>query len=126
MKGSESISTYSVDKYISKKQEDITKDIPAIKMYQLGIAVGMHQCYKAIEKMDSQETADKCFKHLDSEDEYTTIFRTLIGLEHEEYKSKVEEFVDKIHHVKEKDIVMSDEDRDLLESVIECLHKKNK
>ena len=40
------MSRYSIQKYIDKKWKDISKDIPTVKAYNLGLAVGYFQAYK--------------------------------------------------------------------------------
>ena len=120
------LSTYSVQRYIQKKFDDIQKDTPAAKAYTLGIAVGMLECYKGIKKMDSKETADKCFDNLDKNEEYTVILRTLIGIENEESRTKAEKLAEKIQSLKKPEKKLEDDDRDFLEEFMEFLYKKEK
>lgn len=53
------MSKYKVSNYIAKKWEDISKETPMHKAYELGIAQGMAWSYENLKTATDKETADK-------------------------------------------------------------------
>lgn len=53
------MSKYKVSNYIAKKWEDISKETPMYKAYELGIAQGMAWSYENLKSATDKETADK-------------------------------------------------------------------
>ena len=120
------MSTYKVSDYINEKFNDITRDLPVIKAYNLGISVGLLECYKDFKRRYGIEEADSAFKEsLSGEDEFNTIFRTLVGLFNEETNSKTENVISRIDELKKPGVAMTDDDRDLIEEFLRFLHNKN-
>lgn len=118
------MSEVSVQKYIEKKFNDINKDTPTMKAYNLGVAVGMHQAYKYFNLGLGEEMADRCFSNLNENDEYTTILRTLIELDKKESVTFAERMFEHYEQYKKPNIIMSDDHRELLEEFMEFLYKK--
>lgn len=120
------MSEYSVRKYIEKKIDDIYKDTPITKAYDLGVAVGMYQAYKYLKLGLGKDVADKCFSNLSENDNYTTVLRTLIKLDEKESVSLAEKMLEHYKQIKKPNVIMSDEHRELLEEFMEFLYKREK
>ena len=119
------MSEYKVQDYITKKFNDIYKKEPTVQAYNLGVAVGMLECYKDFKQGYGLENANKCFKCLlDGTEEFNIIFRTMVGLYNEETNSKVDSIIEAFEKYKKPNIDMSDEHRDLIEEFLKFLHKK--
>lgn len=119
------MSEYKVKDYINKKWNDITKDIPTVKAYNLGIAIGLLECYKLIKVQIGQEETDKIYKNIfDGKEEFNIIFRTLVGLYNDDTNSKVDSIIEAFEQYKKPNQVMTDEHRDLIEEFLEFLHNK--
>lgn len=119
------MSEYKVNDYINKKWNDIYKDTPTAKAYNLGISVGLLECYKQIKLQVGQEKANEIYENLlNGTEEFNTIFRTLVGLYNNDTKSKVESMIEVFERYKKPDQIMTDEHRDLIEKFLEFLHKK--
>lgn len=115
------MSTYKVNDYIKKKIEDLTKETPVVKAYNLGFAVGIFTWYKAYKSEFGQEQADKDFKReFNGTEEFNKIFRTLVGLYNDDSNIKIERMID----VLSKRQSMSDETLYLIEEFIEFLNAK--
>ena len=120
------MSEYKVKNYIDKKFRDIYKKEPTVQAYNLGVAVGMLELYKEYKRQCGEKGANECFKFIfDGKDEYSTIFRTLVGLYNDETSLKVEKLIENMDKYKKHDEEMSDEDRDLIEEFLEFLYVKN-
>lgn len=118
------MSNYDVNNYINKKWNDIYKDTPTAKAYNLGIAVGLLECYKEIKFQIGQEKADEAYKNiLEGAEEFNIIFRTLVGLYNKDTNSKVESMIEMLENRKSKK-EMTDEHRYLIEEFLEFLYKK--
>lgn len=59
------MSNYLVQKHIEKKFDDIMKETPGRKAYDLGLAVDMYYAYTYIKTEIGKELVDKCFSNLD-------------------------------------------------------------
>lgn len=119
------MSEYKVQDYINKKWNDIAKDIPTVKAYNLGVAVGLLECYKQIKILVGEKEANKIYKTtFDGKEEFNTIFRTLVGLYNDDSNSKVDSIIEAFEKSKKPDKEMQDEHRDLIEEFLEFLHKK--
>ena len=119
------MSTYKVNDYINKKWNDIYKDTPTAKAFNLGIAVGLLECYKEIKLQIGTEDANKAYKNIfDGTEEFNIIFRTLVGLYNEETNSKVESIIEAFESYKKPKKEMTDEHKDLIEEFLEYLHRK--
>jgi hypothetical protein len=120
------MSKYTVQKYIEKKWSNIAQDSPTCKAYNLGVAVGMLETYRAIKKCWSKEDADAIFQtSLDEDNEYVTILRTLIKLDNDEYASTAERIAEKLYKYKQdQSQPLSDEDAALLEEFADFIHRK--
>lgn len=119
------MSEYKVKDYINKKWNDIVKDLPTVKAYNLGVAVGLLECYKQIKVQSSQEDANRIYKSLlDGKEEFNIIFRTLVGLYNDDTNSKVDSIIEAFEKTKKPDQIMTDEHRDLIEEFLEFLHNK--
>ena len=89
------MSKYKVSNYIAKKWEDISKETPMYKAYELGIAQGMAWSYENLKSATDKETADKIWRnYLDGTDELCTIFRTIVNLSNDDTNSKIEKLMD--------------------------------
>ena len=115
---------YSVQRYIEKKFNDINKNTPAMKAYELGVAVGMYQAYRYLKIGVGKDVAEKCFSNLNESDDYTTILRTLIELDEKEPVTLAEKMLEHYEQYKEPNMIMSDEHCELLEEFMEFLYKK--
>lgn len=120
------MSNYSVQKYIEKKFNDIYKETPTKKAYDLGLAVGMYYVYTYIKSGLGKELADKCFSNLNDNDEYTKTLRTLIELDNKDNITKAEKMLEEYEHLRKAEKKMSDENRDSIEEFMEFLYKKEK
>lgn len=120
------MSEYSTQKYIEKKFNDINKDTPTMRAYNLGVAVGMYQGYRLLKIGVGKELADKCFSNLDKNDDYTTILRTLIELNEKEPVTLAEKMLEHYEQFKKPNVIMSDEHCELLEEFMEFLYKREK
>ena len=100
------MSQYKVNDYINKKWNDIYKDTPTAKAYNLGIAVGFLEYYKQVKTQIGQEKANEvCESILNGKEEFNTIFRTLVGLYNDDTHSKVDSIIeafDKLKDVEDK------------------------
>ena len=119
------MSQYKVNDYINKKWNDIYKDTTTAKAYNLGIAVGLLECYKQIKTQIGQEETNRIYEHiLNGKEEINTIFRTLVGLYNDDTHSKVDSIIEAFEKTKKPDQEMTDEHRDLIEEFLEFLHNK--
>ena len=119
------MSQYKVNDYINKKWNDIYKDTPTAKAYNLGIAVGLLEYYKQVKAQIGQEKANEvCESILNGKEEFNTIFRTLVGLYNDDTHSKVDSIIEAFEKTKKPDQEMTDEHRDLIEEFLEFLHNK--
>lgn len=120
------MSKYKVSNYIAKKWEDISKETPMYKAYELGIAQGMAWSYENLKTATDKETADKVWcNYLDGTDELCTIFRTIVNLSNDDTNSKIERLMERLSETKKPEKVMSDDDRDMIEEFLEYLQHKN-
>ena len=119
------MSNYKVKDYINKKWEDIAKDTPTMKAYNLGLAVGLLETYKSFLRQFGIKEADKCYEALlGGNDEFNVIFRTMVGLYNEDTNTKVDSLIEKLESCKKPNLEMTDEHRDIIEEFIDFLHKK--
>lgn len=118
------MSRYSVQKYINKKWNDIAKDIPTIKAYNLGLAVGYFQAYKNAKISLGEETMREIWSGLSGDDDFTKTFRTLIELDNRENTSRAEKIAEMLENGRKHDKELSDDDKDLLEDFMEFLNQK--
>ena len=119
------MSEHKVNDYIVKKLNDICKDTPTIKAYNLGVAVGLLECYKQIKAQIGQEETNRIYEHiLNGKEEFNTIFRTLVGLYNDDTHSKVDSIIEAFEKAKKPYQEMTDEHRDLIEKFLEFLHNK--
>lgn len=119
------MSEYKVKDYINKKWNDIYKDTPTFRAYNLGVAVGLLECYKQVKAQIGQEKANEVYENiLDGKEEFNTIFRTLVGLYNDDTNSKVDSIIEALEKYKNPDQLMTDEHRNLIEEFLEYLHKK--
>ena len=120
------MSKYKVSNYIAKKWEDISKETPMYKAYELGIAQGMAWSYENLKSATDKETADKIWRnYLDGTDELCIIFRTIVNLSNDDTNSKIEKLMERLSETKKPEKVMSDDDRDMIEEFLEYLQHKN-
>lgn len=120
------MSKYKVSNYIAKKWEDISKETPMYKAYELGIAQGMAWSYENLKSATDKETADKIWRnYLDGTDELCTIFRTIVNLSNDDTNSKIERLMERLSETKKPEKIMSDDDRDMIEEFLEYLQHKN-
>lgn len=120
------MSKYKVNDYINKKFLDIYQKEPTLQAYNLGVAVGLLECYKDLKYLMGVEYANKYFdRALNGTEEFNTIFRTLVELYNEETNSKVDKLIENIEKYKKHDKEISDEDRDLIEEFLEYLYEKD-
>lgn len=120
------MSKYKVNNYIAKKWEDISKETPMYKAYELGIAQGMAWSYENLKTTTDKETADKVWcSYLDGTDELCTIFRTIVNLSNDDTNSKIERLMERLSETKKPEKAMSDDDRDMIEEFLEYLQHKN-
>lgn len=120
------MSEYKVNDYITKKWNDIYKDTPTARAYNLGCAVGLLEVYKDLKSQSGQEIADKCFKNIfDGKEEFDIMLRTMVGLYNDDTNSKVDSIIEAFEQSKKPDLEMTDEHRDLIEEFLEFLHKKD-
>lgn len=120
------MSRYSIQKYIDKKWEDISKDIPTVKAYNLGLAVGYFQAYKNAKISLGEETMREIWSGLSGDNDFTKTLRTLIELDNEENTSTAEKIAEMLENSRKPDKELSDDDRDLLEDFMEFLNQKQK
>ena len=120
------LSRYSIQKYIDKKWEDISKDIPTVKAYNLGLAVGYFQAYKNAKISLGEETMKEIWSGLSGNDDFTKTLRTLIELDNKENTSTAEKIAEMLENGRKSDEELSDDDRDLLEDFMEFLNQKQK
>lgn len=120
------MSDYSVQKYIEKKLDDIYKETTTNKAFNIGMAVGMYQAYKYCKIGFGKESADKCFADLNKNDEYTITLRTLIELDNKESVTSAEKILEQYEELKKPNVIMSDEQREILEEFMEFLYKKER
>lgn len=119
------MSQYKVNDYINKKWNDIYKDTPTAKAYNLGIAVGFLEYYKQVKAQIGQEKANEvCESILNGKEEFNTIFRTLVGLYNDDTHSKVDSIIEAFEKTNKPYQEMTDEHRDLIEEFLEFLHNK--
>ena len=121
------MSEYTVNNYINKKFMDIYQKEPTVQAYNLGIAVGILEVYKEYKKELGEEAANKCFKNiLDGTEEFNVTFRTMVGLYNKETNSKTQKLIEIIqaHKDNRKPCVMTNEDRDMLEELLEFAYRK--
>lgn len=119
------MSEYKVKDYINKKWNDICKETTTMKAYNLGIAVGLLECYKLIKTEFGQEEANRIYQSvLDGKEEFNIIFRTLVGLYNDDTNSKVDSIIEAFEQYKKPNQEMTDEHRDLIEEFLEFLHNK--
>lgn len=114
---------YKVQEYINKKFEEINKDTPVMKAYELGYAVGILKAYKSLKAVD-KELAEVFHKKIDWDGRLATIIRTLITLENEEVVTKMDKIKEFLHD-KYQSEKFSDEDIKFLENFSEFLYKNN-
>ena len=120
------LSRYSIQKYIDKKWKDISKDIPTVKAYNLGLSVGYFQAYKNAKISLGEETMKEIWSGLSGDDDFTKTLRTLIELDNKENTSKAEKIAEMLESGRKSDEELSDDDRDLLEDFMEFLNQKQK
>ena len=120
------MSRYSIQKYIDKKWKDISKDIPTVKAYNLGLAVGYFQAYKNAKISLGEETMREIWNGLNGDDDLTKTLRTLIELDNKENISTAEKIAEMLENSRKPDEELSDDDRDLLEDFMEFLNQKQK
>ena len=120
------LSRYSIQKYIDKKWKDISKDIPTVKAYNLGLAVGYFQAYKNAKISLGEETMKEIWSGLSADDDFTKTLRTLIELDNKENTSTAEKIAEMLENCRKTDEELSDDDRDLLEDFMEFLNQKQK
>ena len=120
------LSRYSIQKYIDKKWKDISKDIPTVKAYNLGLSVGYFQAYKNAKISLGEETMKEIWSGLSADDDFTKTLRTLIELDNKENTSKAEKIAEMLESGRKSDEELSDDDRDLLEDFMEFLNQKQK
>ena len=120
------LSRYSIQKYIDKKWKDISKDIPTIKAYNLGLSVGYFQAYKNAKISLGEEAMIEIWSGLSGNDDFTKTLRTLIELDNKENTSKAEKIAEMLENGRKSDEELSDDDRDLLEDFMEFLNQKQK
>ena len=120
------LSRYSIQKYIDKKWKDISKDIPTVKAYNLGLAVGYFQAYKNAKIYLGEETMKEIWSGLSADDDFTKTLRTLIELDNKENTSAAEKIAEMLENCRKTDEELSDDDRDLLEDFMEFLNQKQK
>lgn len=120
------MSKYKVSNYIAKKWEDISKETPMYKAYELGIAQGMAWSYENLKSATDKKTADKIWRnYLDGTDELCIIFRTIVNLSNDDINSKIEKLMERLSETKKPEKIMSDDDRDMIEEFLEYLQHKN-
>ena len=120
------LSRYSIQKYIDKKWEDISKDIPTVKAYNLGLAVGYSQAYKNAKISLGKGEMREIWSGLSGDDDFTKTLRTLIELDNKENTSTAEKIAEMLENGRKPDEELSDDDRDLLEDFMEFLNQKQK
>ena len=120
------MSRYSIQKYIDKKWKDISKDIPTVKAYNLGLTVGYFQAYKNAKISLGEETMREIWSGLSGDDDFTKTLRTLIELDNKENTSTAEKIAEMLENGRKHDEELSDDDRDLLEDFMEFLNQKQK
>ena len=120
------MSRYSIQKYIDKKWKDISKDIPTVKAYNLGLAVGYFQAYKNAKISLGEEIMKEIWSGLSGDDDFTKTLRTLIELDNKENTSTAEKIAEILENGRKPDEELSDDDRDLLEDFMEFLNQKQK
>lgn len=119
------MSRYSIQKYIDKKWKDISRDIPTVKAYNLGLAVGYFQAYKTAKISLGEEKMREIWSWI-SDDDFTKTLRTLIELDNKENTSTAEKIAEMLENGRKTDEELSDDDRDLLEDFMEFLDQKQR
>ena len=121
------MSKYTTKKYIEKKFNDILMDTPTAQAYKLGLAVGLLEAYRSCRTTFGKKTTEEIYRDcLKGNDEFSTIFRTLVELDDKENQSTAERIAEALENSKRSDEKLSDDDRDFLEEFMEFLYKKEK
>ena len=120
------MSRYSIQKYIDKKWNDISKDIPIMKAYSLGLAVGCFQVYKNAKISLGEEKMRVIWSGLSGDDDFIKTLRTLIELDSKENTSTAEKIAEMLENGRKPNEELSDDDRDFLEDFMEFLNQKQK
>lgn len=118
------MSKYSVQKYVDKKFNDIMMDTNVMKAYNLGMAYGYYQAYRNARIVLGEETMKELWSGLNSDDDFTKTYRTLIELDNQENASTAERIAEVLENNKRPDERLSDDDRDFLEDFMEFLNRK--